>query len=294
MPRFVFDKAEDALPVSPTFDGDTNLDNNAAATQDAPKGNYKDGVIGGDQKLSSGFAVTKKGDYTVLSYSFYYAHNKAGDYHRNDYSTAQVYLKPGPDGKLQPEYLMTSWHHGEVLTPWKDLPKDEDGRPIVGVNLGSHALEVRDKVPAEGLSIKGNGQALLNGKPIDQAMTFETFQKNVNGAQYLDPSKDEAKPRLRAMTWGAAPFDPFLPEVFQAQPGAWGQIFQRGEAEAGKFAKGLVAKADHALDGAVDKVKDGVSSVVDKAGDVADGAKDMLVDSAKGAKGLVKSALNLF
>ena len=97
----LFDKAEDALPVSPTFDGDTDLDNNAAEKEDGPAGHYKDGVIGGDQKLSSGFAVTKKGDYTVLSYSFYYPHNKAGDYHHNDYSTAQVYLKPGPDGNYQ-------------------------------------------------------------------------------------------------------------------------------------------------------------------------------------------------
>ena len=159
MPRFVFHPKEDAFPVSPSFDGDPKLENNGPATPDG-KGNYKDGFIGGDQRLSGAYTVTKKGEYTVLTYSFYYAHNKAVHYHANDYSTAQVFLKPGKDGKLKPEFLVTSWHHGSVITPWKDLAKDKDGRPVIAVNLGSHALQPLgkgQKVPTGGLQIGGDG-----------------------------------------------------------------------------------------------------------------------------------------
>lgn len=239
MPRFVFDAAEDAYPVRPDFDGDTSLDNNGPETAGGPAGHYKDGMVGGNQGLSGGFTVTKKGDYTILTYSFYYAHNKAGDYHQNDYSTAQVYLKPGKDGKLAPQYLMTSWHHGGMLTPWSELKKDDQGRPIVGVDLGSHALEVRDSVPAKGLQLRGDGQALLDGKPIGQGIRFDAFQKNIDGARYLDPASPAAKPRISAMTWGEQAINPFLPEVFHDAPPTWLQVVQRGESEVQKVASGL-------------------------------------------------------
>jgi hypothetical protein len=278
MPRFVFDKAEDAYPVSPTFDGDTDLDNNAADKTSDPAGTYKDGVIGGEQPLSGGFAVTKKGEYTVLSYSFYYAHNKAGDYHNNDYSTAQVYLKPGEDGKLEPAYMATSWHHGAELVPWKDLKKDEDGRPIVGVDLGSHALEVRDSVPEGGLQIRGNGDAELNGKPIDQRLGFEAFQKNIDGATYLDPATPGAKPRLDAMTWGEMALNPFLPEVFHDAPSAWQQLLGKGV----NAAEAAVEKGWDKTTDVVESVVDKAESVVEKTGDVAESVVGKAGDVAKG------------
>jgi hypothetical protein len=272
MPRFVFDEAEDALPVSPDFDHNTELADNAANHVGDEAGHYQDGVIGGDQKLSSGFTVTKKGAYTVLTYGFYYTTNKAGEYHSNDYSTTQIYLLPGPDGKLAPAYIANSWHYGSVLTPWKDVKKDADGRAIVGVNLGSHALELRDHAPAEGLSIRGDGQAELGGKPIDQSMSFDVFQKNVKGARYLDPATPEATPRLSAMSWGAAGLDPFLPEVYEHAPSGGVQLLQRGESIVKKLGQGLVKKADHAVADAADTVK----------------------DVAGKAKGLVKSAFSRF
>ena len=255
MPRFVFDKREDAFPVSPTFDGDLDHNNNGPETSNGPGGSYRDGVVGGDQALSGGFAVTKKGDYTILTYSFYYATNKAGQYHKNDYSTAQVYLKPGEDGKLKPEYLATSWHHGAQLTKWADLPKDEHGDPIVGVDLGAHALRVADEVPKEGFSLRGDGEATVDGLPIDQRITFDAFQKNVQGANYLDPKSEAAKPRLNAMTWGELPFNPFLPEVYEQQPEAWQQLLSRGWSGA----KGAAEKV-------YDKAEDTANDVVDKAG----------------------------
>lgn len=218
MPRFLFHPEEDAFPVSPTFDGDLKLGNNGPKTADG-KGNYQDGFIGGDQSLSGGFTVTKKGEYHVLTYSFYYATNKAVHYHPNDYSTAQVFLKEGKDGKLHPEYLATSWHHGSVLTPWEDLAKDKDGKPVVAVNLGSHALQPLSKgqeIPTEGLQIGGDGRAVLNGKPLRHKLQFDAFQTNVTGANPLDPSSKEAQPRVKAMSWGALGIDPFLPEVYQS------------------------------------------------------------------------------
>lgn len=231
MPRFVFEKGEDALPVSPTFDGDTNWDNNGPSSPGAKDGHYQDGIIGGDQPLNGAFTVTKKGDYHILTYSFYYAHNKAGSYHENDYSTAQVYLKPGPDGKLAPTHLMTSWHHGALLTPWSDLGKDDQGRPMVRVQLGSHALQPfgrGEKAPTDGLHIQGDGQAVLEGRPVSQRLEFEAFQTNVSDARYLDPAHAESVARLETMRWGEAAMNPFLPKLFEDAPPAWEQVAQRG------------------------------------------------------------------
>jgi hypothetical protein len=283
MPRFVFDKAEDAFPVAPDFDGDTDLQNNGHSSGTAKDGNYKDGVIGGEQPLNGSFNVTKKGEYTIATYSFYYATNKGGHYHENDYSTAQVYMKPGKDGKLEPTHLFTSWHHGAMLTPWKDLQMDDQGRPMVKVNKGTHALEAYakgDKPDPEGLQIAGDGRAELNGKPTDHKLSFETFQTNVKGAEYLDPKDPASKPRLSAMQWGEAAMNPFLPELFEDAPPAWRHFVDRGVNEAEKF-------IDEKVDQGVDFVKDKTGDVVDtlddakdKVVDVADDAKDTVVDLA--------------
>lgn len=250
MPRFAFDPAEDAFPISPDFDGDASLTNNSPATADAPRGNYVDGVIGGKQPLTGGFAVSRKGGYTVLTYSFYYATNKAGGYHQNDYSTAQVYLKPGKGGKLEPAYLATSWHHGAKLTPWSELKKDPQGRPIVGVYLGSHALEVLDQVPSKGLQLQGDGRAVLNGKPLDQRLGFEAFQKNVAGARYLDPASPASALRLRAMTWGDMALNPFLPETYAEAPPYWKQLLASARTKTLAGLGALKDKAEGVLGGA--------------------------------------------
>lgn len=218
MPRFAFEKGEDAFPVSPTFDGDTDRWNNAPAKPNGPGGSYQDGLIGESQALSGGFAVSRKGDYTVLTYSFNYAHNKAGGYHVGDWSLAQVYLKPGPDGMLAPSHLYTSWHHGGVLTPWHQLAKDAQGRPVITVQEGSHALQPVGRGrswPQEGLVIQGDGLALVKGKPTAERLSFDVFQGNVRGATRLDPASPVGASRLETMAYGTVGLDPLAPESFK-------------------------------------------------------------------------------
>lgn len=272
MPRITFDNKEDAFPVSPTFDGDLDYNNNGPDTPGG-QGAYKDGSIGGNQPLSSAYTVTKKGDYHILTYSMYYAHNKAMDYHKNDYSTVQVYLKPGPDGKLAPTHVATSWHHGSILTPWEDFAKDSDGRPVVKVHLGSHAVQPigkGDKWDTDGLNITGKGEAVFDGKPIGQKMGFEVFQTNIQGATYMDPARPTSKPRLTAMGWGEAAKNPFLPEVYD----------QDGHA--------LLVLAKRLLVAGREKVEGVVEDVADKAKDVAADA----VDTGKKVLGKIGGALS--
>lgn len=272
MPRFAFDPKEDAFPVSPSFDGDTDLDNNAGH-EAGEKGNYVDGSVGGDQPLSGAFTVTKKGEYTVLTYSFYYAHNKAMDYHQNDYSTAQVYLKPGPDGKLAPTHLAASWHHGSILTPWNDLAKDADGRPVVKVHLGSHALQPvgsGDKWDETGLNLTGTGEAIVDGKPIGQRITFDAFQPSVANANQMATDSPEGRLRLKAMEWGEAAKHPFLPEVYEQHgKGPVRQMLERG------------------LEATTDKAKDLAGDALDKGGEAVDKAQDLAGGAVDKGKGLV-------
>ncbi|HEY9899970.1 MAG TPA: hypothetical protein V6D00_12370 [Pantanalinema sp.] len=243
-PRFIFQPGEDSLPVSPSFDGDANLENDAPGKLGGKDGAYKDGVIGNKQALSGGFAVTKKGEYTILSYSFYYPTNKAGDYHNKDWSHAQVYLKPDKNGELKPEYLYTSWHHGGVLTRWDDLKKDEQGKPIVQVCLGSHAaspLGKNESIPTKGLQIRGDGQAEFNGKTVPHTLTWDAFQSNVTNARHLEEGSIPFKARAIIMQRGAVAFDPIMPEAFLKEGG---------------FGKAVAEKAEPYVDKALDKVKD--------------------------------------
>jgi hypothetical protein len=264
-PRFVFQPGEDALPVSPSFDGDANLDNDSPSTPNGAEGSYKDGVIGGKQALSGGFAVTKKGEYTVLSYSFYYPTNKAGEYHTQDWSHAQVYLKPDKNGELKPEYLYTSWHHGGVLTKWDDLKKDEQGKPIVEVCLGSHAASPLGKgqpLPTKGLQIQGDGQAVFNGKTLPQTLTWDAFQSNVTNAKHLAEGSVAFNARALIMQRGAVAFDPIMPEVFFKDGG---------------YGKAVLEKADPYVDKVVDKVKDVGHKAKDLAKDVGKDVRSFFV-----------------
>lgn len=242
MPRFAFHPDEDAFPVDPAFDGDAKLENNAPAKPNGSDGSYRDGIIGGRQGLSGGFAVTQKGEYTVLTYSFYFPTNKAGHYHTKDWSQTQVYLRPDKDGKLQPAYLYTSWHHGGVLTEWDQLRKDKQGRPVINVGLGSHALVPVGKgeaLPKTGLQLRGDGQAELDGKVLPQTLTLDAFQKNVQNARVLGPDDPAYKTRLTTMRYGAVGFDPLMPEAFETHGG---------------LGKATQDKADSMLDSALDKV----------------------------------------
>lgn len=218
-PHYVFDGREDAFPVSPDYDGDSDTGNNGASELDGTgSDNYRDGEIDGQQALNGAFTVSQKGEYTVLTYSNYYATNKGAHYHKNDYSTAQVYLKPDAQGDLQPEFLATSWHYGTQLTPWKDVQKDSTGHPIIQVGLGTHSLQplgVGQPYPKDGFHIHGDGRATSNGEDIGHKMTYDAFQTNVTNANVLtDPESDRAKARMTTLGYGWTAADPLDPETF--------------------------------------------------------------------------------
>ncbi|MNX68181.1 hypothetical protein D3C86_993480 [compost metagenome] len=183
MPNIVFASQEDSFPVLPDRDGDGKTKTDAD--------HYDHGVIGGKQALTGAFTVTKKGEYTVMTYSFYEVDNKFTNYHRGDSSTVSVYLKPDKAGKLKPEYLYTSWHYAGHMTAWDDLKKGPDGRPVVLVERGSHAVHPfgkKEALPAKGLWINGDGSTALNGKPLENRLGFVTPQANIEGARRLDLS----------------------------------------------------------------------------------------------------------
>lgn len=280
MPRFVFEPGEDALPVSPSFDGDADVNNDAPAEPNGEGGSYRDGIIGGNQALNGGFAVTKKGEYTVLTYSFYYATNKAGNYHGKDWSHAQVYLKPDEKGELKPDFVYTSWHHGGILTPWDAIQKDEQGKPVLEVQLGSHAIAPLGKntpIPTKGFQIRGDGQALMNGETIPYDLTWDSFQSNVSNATRLEPGTDAFTARMLTMRYGRVAFDPIMPEVF----------FQ----EAG-IAKAALEKAEPYMNA----IKGVVSGLVNEAKamgkNIVDGAKNLANDLTMGARSLWNSVFN--
>lgn len=218
-PHYVFDKREDAFPVRPDYDGNgSTADNGAKTLAGTGSDHYRDGVIDKQQALSSGFVVSQKGEYTVLTYSTYYPTNKGATYHNNDYSTAQVYLKPDEKGELKPEFLATSWHYGTQLTPWKDVKKDAQGHPVVQVGLGTHSLQPLGKdqaIPKDGLHIQGDGTSTLNGEPTAQRLTYDAFQSNVANATILDDSdSDRATARRTTLGYGWTAADPLDPKTF--------------------------------------------------------------------------------
>ncbi|MNR82986.1 hypothetical protein D3C72_137570 [compost metagenome] len=184
MPRMVFAGNEDSFPILPDFDRDGKNTTDVAA--------YRHGVIGGSQPLHGSVSVAQKGEFTVLTYSQYYVDNKFTNYHTTDSSTMAVYLKPGKNGKLEPEYLYTSWHYGATMTPWKDLAKDDAGRPVVLVERSSHALHPYGKdetVPSKGLQIAGDGSASLNGKALPNRMELVSPQESFKNVSVLDLGK---------------------------------------------------------------------------------------------------------
>lgn len=183
MPQLIFHSKEDSFPVRPDHDGDGDLLTDA--------GHYRHGVVGGNQPLEGSFSVARKGEYTVLTYSLYYVDNKAGNYHLKDSSTFAIYLKPGADGKLEPKYLYSSWHHGANMAPWKDLKKDQQGRPILLVERGSHALLPlghKDSMPKGGLRVDGQGRLSAGDKALPNRLRWMSPQSNVRNARHIEPS----------------------------------------------------------------------------------------------------------
>ncbi|MOA53875.1 hypothetical protein D3C78_1774000 [compost metagenome] len=105
------------------------------------------------------------------------------------------------------------------MVAWKDLQKDADGRPIIRVERGSHALHPYgkgEKVPTSGLQIAGDGQATFNGKAVPHRMTWLTAQKNIDNGTYLDPAKSANRP-IWGRLFGGKPerSEPFHPNMFK-------------------------------------------------------------------------------
>lgn len=210
-PRWIFDAKEDSFPVRPDYDKSGSTKNDLKT--------YQHGVVGGDQPLEGAFSVTKKGEYTVLTYSLSYVDNKFTNYHDGDSSTVSIYLKPNTQGKLEPAYLYTSFHYAGRMVAWKDVKKDAQGRPVVRVERGSHALHpygTQEKVPTDGLQIAANGQATLNGRALPNRMTWLSAQKNIDNARYLDPDKGANRP-VWSRYFSAYPErrEPFHPSLFK-------------------------------------------------------------------------------
>lgn len=208
-PRIVFDAKEDSFPVRPDYDQSGKVGNDLER--------YEHGVVGGKQPLEGAFTVTQRGEYTVQTYSLNYVDNKFTNYHEGDSSTISVYLKKNKQGKLEPAYLYTSWHYAGTMTAWKDLKKDAQGRPVVRVERGSHALHpygAKEKLPKDGLQVGGDGLASLKGKDLPNRMTWLTLQDNVANAKHLDPEKKANQPvwnrYLSAYPERTNPFHPVL------------------------------------------------------------------------------------
>lgn len=184
-PNFHFDGLEDSFPVRPGFDGDGDWKNDPA--------HYDHGLVGGDQAVQMNFSVAKKGEYYVLQYASYYVDNKvSGAYHVGDSSVVSIYLKPGKNGRLEPAYMFSSWHHGALMVPWNELAKDVNGRPSVLVGKGSHALVpasslVKPKADG-GLVAWGDGRLAKRGssRTLPNRLTFNALQGNVRSAEPID------------------------------------------------------------------------------------------------------------
>lgn len=215
MPNIVFAGKEDSFPVLPDLDGDGKTKTDAD--------HYDHGVIGGKQALTGAYTVAKKGEYTVMTYSFYEVDNKFTNYHRGDSSTVAVYMKPDKSGKLKPEYLYNSWHYAGHMTKWDDLKKGPDGRPVVLVERGSHAVHPygkKEELPSKGLWINGDGSTRLDGKPLENRLNFVTPQDNIKGARRLDLS--DAKDMTTMNTYFAKYPErthPIHPVLFQRRGG---------------------------------------------------------------------------
>lgn len=192
LPNLAFHPREDSFPVLPDADGSGATDDDRLA--------YDHGVIGGDQPLKGAVSVATKGAYTVVTYAFFYVDNKAGTYHAKDSSTVAVYLKPGADGRLQPAYMYSSWHYGASMTKWEDVKKGPDGRPVVRVERGSHALRPLSKwalQPEHGVVVAGDGSVRIDGKPSPHRLTFVTPQgTSLRNAEAFDPGDPRQKLRM--------------------------------------------------------------------------------------------------
>jgi hypothetical protein len=147
MPLVHFEQGEDVFPTDPGFDGNANVQDNMHT--------YRRGQTDGRQEPTFYVSAATVGEYTVLRYDVYYVDNRFMNYHNHDWEGFSVYLKPDDKGQLKPAYLMTNWHHDQVLTPWSELQFDASGRPTVLVDRGGHG-----------------SQALKRGKSIPDGRTL--------------------------------------------------------------------------------------------------------------------------
>ncbi|MES2396942.1 MAG: hypothetical protein V4549_13100 [Bacteroidota bacterium] len=167
-------KQEQVFPIAFTFN--TNQDGSENGSIDAEDacensviyaigdsiyGTGRTGLImrgPNDQRPAVYFHLSKCGDYDVYEYWLYYADNDYMNDHEHDWEKYFVYVK----GNV-PLYVRLSHHQKFNLFSWDELAKDE-GHIIIGVNGGSHAMEIGIR---NGVKIRYNGDISKKNGRLD-------------------------------------------------------------------------------------------------------------------------------
>ncbi|MES2140251.1 MAG: hypothetical protein V4511_11140 [Bacteroidota bacterium] len=111
-----------------------------------------------DQRPVVYFHLSKCADYDVYEYWLYYADNDYKNDHEHDWEKYFVYVK----GNV-PLFVRLSHHQKFNLFAWDELLKD-DGHIIIGVNGGSHAMEINIQ---DGVKIRYNGDISKKNGRLD-------------------------------------------------------------------------------------------------------------------------------
>lgn len=174
-PVFYFHPDEKYLPADPdTFIANSELEDGIWDLKDGEK--YRQG----DPANSPVTYQYEEGPPPTITYwQFYNYNNKAinnspDQNHEGDWESVTVVFGNGMD--KEPTEMRYSAHGGGTALSWNDTPKTEDGRPIVNVALGSHAMSpylanqptkapgIEDVFAVGGMVIDGRGTD-SNGEP---------------------------------------------------------------------------------------------------------------------------------
>lgn len=163
---------ETSFPVAAGFDGDADVNNN--------RRHYRHGSMTGEQIPTTYVHTTMKGRFAVIQYKLYFVDNKFSNYHDHDWEGYQVYLEQR-NGRWEPAYLYTSWHHTGEMLPWDQLEIAPNGRPYVYVERGAHgSLPLRkgqQPKADKGWTLYADGTAVQRG----------TSRVEKPGIRYLSP-----------------------------------------------------------------------------------------------------------
>lgn len=180
-------RPEGSFPVAAGYDGDADVNNN--------RHHYRHGAMTGDQMPATYVHTRMKGRFAVIEYHLYFVDNKFSNYHDHDWEGYQIYLE-NKNGRWQPAYLYTSWHHTGEMLPWDKLELAPNGRPYVYVESGAHgSLPFRKgQRPAndKGWTLYADGTAVQRGtNRIEQpGIRYISPDPNVVGAEQPEATAD--------------------------------------------------------------------------------------------------------